>query len=290
MSETGAVDTDVIEPDELIKRFINFLKSYAGDSGSFKYREQARQLPITGGLSVVIDFNDLLAFDPSLATHVIYDPWICLETASLAIRRLEEEIDKDYVDKIREAGLEFRFRIRGSLNTQIPIYMIALKHLGKLITVEGTVTKVDKPEIEAEVLMFECQRCGERFAVPQIDGRYNPPTYCMNPRCRDKGPFITVDSESRFRDKQAVRIKAPLKGPYSGRGRKRQTVDLILRDDLIDKVERKNHIRATGILMRKETPAPKSNFISFKPYISVNYIEAVSSEEKREKLGVGEKT
>ncbi|WXG43167.1 MAG: LAGLIDADG family homing endonuclease [Promethearchaeati archaeon SRVP18_Atabeyarchaeia-1] len=274
-NESAADITD--EQADLFQRFQNFLKSFRTESGSLKYRETIQRLPVTGERSVIIDYNELLDFDPQLARQIIDDPEDCVKAASDSVKTIVELEDRDYVTKITESGHEFKARFRNVTTGKVKLRMIRANHIGKLIMVDGIITRVSEVKPQLLVALFECS-CGNKITVEQFEGRYLPPVTC--PACKREGPFNLIVEDSKFVDWQKIRIQEmPEELPP---GQMPRSLDAIIKDDLVDIARPGDRVAITGALMSLQDFAPKrGRLTTFRTYIDSNYVDTMDKESEK---------
>src|SRR2546430_13979180 len=58
-------------PEEV---FQDFFRSYLSDGMGSKYRKRLAQVSVSNGKSLIIDFDDLISFDPALARSIVERP------------------------------------------------------------------------------------------------------------------------------------------------------------------------------------------------------------------------
>lgn len=276
-------EASTVRPDQLedtYQRFTDFFKSFRSESGSLKYREMIQRLPVTGERSVVVDFNELLAQDPQLARQIIEDPEPCLKSASDAVKSIVDLEDRDYVSKITESGFEFKARLRNVSTGEVKLRMIRAIHIGKLIMVRGIVTRVSEVKPQLVIGIFECTSCGEKIPVPQVEGRFTPPSRCSNPKCGREGPFLLVVEDSKFVDWQKLRIQEmPEELPP---GQMPRSIDVIAKDDLVDTARPGDRVAMIGPLISVQDFAPKrGRLTTFRTFIDANYVDTKDKESEK---------
>jgi replicative DNA helicase Mcm len=269
--------TAVDEEADLFQRFQNFLKSFRTESGSLKYREIIQRLPVTGERSVVIDYNELLDFDPQLARQMIDDPEDCIKTASEAVKTVVGIEDRDYVTKVIEDGYEFKARFRNVTTGKVKLRMIRAHHIGKMIMVDGIITRVSEVKPQLLVATFECS-CGQKIFAEQFEGRYTAPPAC--PACKREGPFNLLVEESKFIDWQKIRIQEmPEELPP---GQMPRSTDAIIKDDLVDIARPGDRVAIIGALMSVQDFAPKrGRLTTFRTYVDSNYVDTMDKESEK---------
>jgi replicative DNA helicase Mcm len=274
-NESATTATD--EQADMFQRFLNFLKSFRTESGSLKYREMIQRLPVTGERSVVIDYNELLDFDPQLARQILDEPEDFFKTTSDAVKTIVELEDRDYVTKITESGHEFRARLRNVTTGKVKLRMIRANHIGKLIMVDGIITRVSEVKPQLMVATFECS-CGQKQFIEQFEGRFTAPPAC--PACKREGPFNLIVEESKFIDWQKIRIQEmPEELPP---GQMPRSLDAIIKDDLVDIARPGDRVAIIGALMSVQDFAPKrGRLTTFRTYINSNYVDTMDKESEK---------
>ena len=80
----------------------------------------------------------------------------------------------------------------------------------KLRKVRGVVRSISEVRPYLKSAVFECQRCGNIFAVPQQGLKFSPPGMCQNEACGRNGPFKFRPDLSDIRDGQFVKLQDDL--------------------------------------------------------------------------------
>jgi len=275
-NQSATIRTD--EEIDVYQRYLTFFKSYRAESGSLKYREMIQRLPLTGERFVVIDFNELLRYDPQLAKQLIDRPeW--LKYASDAIKDVVDLEDHDYVLQVIEKGAEFKARLK-NLDSKVKLRLIRANHIGKIIMVDGIVTRVSEVKPQLVVGVFQCG-CGQKTdEIPQVEGRFTPPLKCSNPNCKREGSFTLLAEDSKFVDWQKIRIQEmPEELPP---GQMPRSTDAIVKEDLVDTARPGDRVALIGVLMSIQDFAPKrGRLTTFRTYMDTNYVDTKDKESER---------
>ncbi len=248
-------------------RFIEFLKSFETEDGRLKYRERIRRMILSRQRSLVIDFPDLMAFDRELAKGVIEKPEVYIEAANQAVADIVRIEDIEYAKSTRFFA---RFR---KLPEITPIRELRSSLIGRLIMVEGILTRATPVKQQLVEAVFECGMCGERVIVPQEGMSLTQPSRCPNPACGRKGSFKLITEESKFRDWQKLIIQErPEELPP---GQLPRSVDVIVKDDLVDRARPGDRVTVVGILgVKRDAPG---RVAMFSTYLEANYIEVAEA-------------
>ncbi|MFX1299428.1 MAG: LAGLIDADG family homing endonuclease [Promethearchaeota archaeon] len=260
------------EEIDFIARFEEFLKSYKTEEGDTPYYDAIGRLSLENLISVSIDFNHLLTFDPNLAEATKEDPKRAIEAASAAIRRILRIVDPDYSDTVE--NLHARFK---EVPDRVSVRFIRSEHIGQLIMVDALVTRVSdvKPLLVEGV--FQCRQCQEIIYVPQ-GNQFIAPSLCTNDACRSKGPFDLIPERSKFVDWQKIRLQE--KPEELPPGALPRALDCILQDDLVDIARPGDPCRVVGILRSTQdtTARTRRKAPTFSVFLATNYV-AVSERE-----------
>mgnify|MGYP000164963952 CR=1 FL=1 len=256
---------------EYVARFEEFLKGYQDLDGSHKYRELIKDMSLSGRLSLVVNYSDLLRYDPELARNLIDHPKEVIDAASNALKNVLSIVDKDYA----ESKEKFYVRFRG-LTTTIPLRKLRASHVGKLIQVSGILTRASQVKPLLIKGTFKCPHCGTLMVRPQPEGKLNPPAVCENPSCRRKGPFPLVEELSEFVDWQHIRIQErPEELPP---GQLPRFIDARLSADMVDIARPGDRVVVTGVYKARPDTTTPGKLATFSTFVEVNYIDTEEKE------------
>lgn len=185
-------EMEIIDPQE---RFQNFFKTE-------EYRKRLSQMAMGGRTSVIVAFEDLLAFDQKLAEELLDKPEEYLKHASnAAFAQLQIE-DPEYAERIPLVDV----RLVGLLEVA-PLRKLGSEQMGKIVMVEGIVVRASPVRPMVMQGAFRCKRCGTITPVKQTGSFLKAPFACSSPDCGSKGLYEFVQEESTFIDSQELRIQ-----------------------------------------------------------------------------------
>ncbi|MFW9983269.1 MAG: minichromosome maintenance protein MCM [Candidatus Odinarchaeota archaeon] len=263
------------EEIDFIARFEEFLKSYKTEEGDTPYHDAIGRLSLENLISVSIDFNHLLTFDPDLAEATKEGPKRAIDAASAAIRRILRIVDPDYSETVE--NLHARFK---EVPDRVSVRFIRSEHIGQLIMVDALVTRVSdvKPLLVEGV--FQCRQCQEIIYVPQAN-QFIAPSLCTNDACRSKGPFELIPERSKFVDWQKIRLQE--KPEELPPGALPRALDCILQDDLVDIARPGDPGRVVGILRSTQdvTARSRRKAPTFSVFLATNFVEVSEREADR---------
>ncbi len=269
------MERTLVEGVNISERFAEFYRSFKDQFGEYKYRKRIARMALEGSTSLMIDFEDLLTFDPELAGRLVEEPKLVLRAASDAIKEVMKVENADYASSVEE----FFARIRNVPESlRIPIRGIRAVHLNRLIAVEGIVTKISPVKQQLVEAVFRCRECGEEVRIPQRGRGLEKPLQC--PRCasegRKKHEFDLVLERSKFIDWQKfVLQERPEELPP---GQLPRSIEVIATHDLVDVVRPGDRAVVTGVLSVVMERARKDQPPIFQTYLEANSIEVSSKE------------
>lgn len=267
--------TQVVEGINLAEKFIDFFRSFKDETGEYKYRGRIARMALEGSTSLLLDFDDLLLYDDSLAERVIEEPKLSLKAATEALRDVMKVENADYASKKPELFVRVR---RLPENLRIPIRKVRAIHLSRLIAVEGVVTKISPVKQLLSVALFKCKECGEEISVPQFGEGLEKPSVC--PACqgegRRKGDFELLSEKSSFIDWQRfVLQERPEELPS---GQLPRSIDVVATHDLVDVARPGDRAIVTGVLTVVPEKSIRGQPPLFQMYLEANNIEVASKE------------
>jgi len=248
------------------ERFQDFLKSE-------KYRQRISQMAITGSTSLIVDFEDLLATDSTLAESIIEKPDEYLDYANRAAYAQLQIEDPEYAEGIGAVNVQFR----GLPETTL-LRALGSDHIGKLVMVEGIIVRATYVRPMVIRGAFRCKRCGTISYVDQTGPFLGAPFACTDPACRRKGPFDFVQEESTFIDSQEIRIQERPEELPPGQLPRWVNIRLVGRD-LVDVARPGDHVSVVGIVRAVAPTLPRVGKLRvFRLHLDGNFIDVVSKE------------
>ncbi|MFH1592903.1 MAG: minichromosome maintenance protein MCM [Candidatus Woesearchaeota archaeon] len=253
-----------MEISEQIEKFKEFIElNYLKD-----LHKQVRK----GRGALVIDFSELVRFDPELAEQLLAEPEDCIKAAEMAVDQFD-------------LGKSLRVRFRNLPDSEkIEIKNIRSEHLGLFIAFDGIVRQASDVRPQVVSAKFECPSCGNNISILQVDTKFKEPTRCS---CGRRGKFRLLNKS--LVDAQRLVIEESPESLVGGEQPKRLSV--FLREDLVEPIMEKKTtpgslVRITGVL--KEVPVflrTGAQSIRYDLMLESNFIEPV--EETFEETDIG---
>jgi replicative DNA helicase Mcm len=256
---------ETVDPQE---QFQEFLKTE-------KYRQRISQMAVGGRTSLTIDFEDLLAFDQSLADELLARPDEYLRHANNAAYDQLRIEDLEYSEKLEAATVTARI-VR--LLQPAPLRKLGSDHIGRLVMVEGIVVRSTPVRPMIMQAAFKCKRCGEITPVNQTGQFVKAPFACTNPSCNAKGPFEFVQEESSFIDSQDLRLQERPEDLPPGQLPRVLNAKLI-GTEIVDVARPGDHVSIVGVVRAFAPARPGVGKLrTFVLFLDVNSVEVLGKE------------
>ena len=248
------------------ERFQNFLKSD-------RYRQWLSQMAIKGSFSLTIYFEDLLMADQPLAESIIEKPDEYLEYANAAAFDQLRFEDPEYAEKIKDIGVTVRFR---DLSRLTQMRDLGSEHVGKLVMIEGIITRATVVRPLVTLAMFMCRRCLQKTDNAQSGTFLTFPAKC--PQCGRTGPFDFVQEESEFIDSQRIRIQEYPEELPPGQTPRSLDIDLIGKD-IVDTGRPGDRVYIVGTVRAEAPSYPRVGKLrAFNLQLEANFIDSAGKE------------
>jgi len=210
-------------------------------------KDEISKIIKSGGISLVIPYNNILSVDHKLAEELLNNPKKILQILS------------EYFTKKLSLEHKINVRVKDLPDThKIRIRDIRSTHLGKLIETEGIIKiSSEVRPVVIEVLYYHTE-CGGRFWYKTANFKLEKPTICEICR-RTTGKFIELDKKTI--DVQRLLIEELPE--QIEKGEQPAQIVVILTEDLCEpKMERKTipgtRVKVTGIVEAFQTQKTKA--------------------------------
>jgi len=251
--------------------FQDFFRSYQADQVGSKYRKRLAQVAVNNGISLIIDFDDLIAFDPALARSVTERPDDFIGYASSAATAQMRVEDPEYAE---HAGRIFaRFR---RLPEKRSLRKIGAEDMKKLALVEGIVVRTTQVRPMILKAVFRCRKCLEIVQEEQSgDLMRGPGPTC--PSCKQKTAWELLEEQCKFKNTQEARVQErPEDLPP---GQLPRYLDVRLEDDIVDSARPGDRVAVTSIVRaEKQYVGEKGRLRTFNLYLEANFVDVVGKE------------
>ncbi|MFX1391394.1 MAG: MCM family protein, partial [Promethearchaeota archaeon] len=259
------------QPIDKVQRFDDFYRSFQESPGEYKYQDQINEIYAKGDNTLIIFYEDLLAYDPDIAELLKKDPEALIEDAVEAFKNLlkfqgSQLMNQDYFVRITTKDK------KSSLF--IPLRGLRAKHISTLVWSKGILVRCSAIRPKLEKASFICNICGAQFEIPQLSPRLRWPKFCIGKNCKARAQtdFRLISKHSEFIDWQSIMIQEiPEDLPP---GRIPRAVQAILTYDLVDSIKPGDRVKLMGIYKSVIAQSPKNiNSTLFKTYFDINFID-----------------
>jgi len=121
------------------------------------------------------------------------------------------------------------------------------KLIGKLVTIQGTVTRTSEVLPELIYGRFQCLQCGTESANIEQQFKFTQPTKCQNPTCVNTSKWQLDMNRSVFADWQRIRVQENQNEIPSGS--MPRCIDIILRNTCVERAKAGDKAKFSGSLL-----------------------------------------
>ena len=257
--------TTLQNPEE---KFQDFLRSFVADD-EYKYRKRLGNVAIAGSKSLLVDFEDLIAFDPDLARSILDKPDEYLEYLDRSAWAQLKIEDPEYAEVIKRLRVRFR-----KLPERHNLRKIGSENIGRLLLIDGIIVRSTSVKPLLIRAAFQCRKCNAMSYVEQAGTLMRGPGVCAH--CRSK-VFEFMEKQSIFMNSQEIRIQErPEDLPP---GQLPRAMDIRLSEDLVDIARPGDRVSVTGVARaQQEFVGRKTRLRTFDLLLDANYIDVVGKE------------
>ncbi len=251
------------------ERLLDFLKTFKDESGEYKYRKKLTLMSLTGQKSLVVDFEDLIVYDPELSRRIEEDPDTLLEIVGKAALTQMAIEAPEYAEQLGKVFVRFR-----RLPDKTPLRKIGSEHLNRLLLVDGIVVRATPVKPTIVKAAFQCRNCNETTLIDQKGQLLRGPSLC--PYCKNKVLDFDI-KKSVFMNSQELRIQERPEDLPPGQLPRAVDVDVV--EDLVDVARPGDRVSVTGILRAlQEVSAKGGRLRTFDLRVDANFIDIPSRE------------
>ncbi|KAM3194283.1 hypothetical protein ACQJBY_070760 [Aegilops geniculata] len=286
--EFDAADGEAYKYAEHVPKLAEFLCSFHSDDlrRILLHPESTLHFPL------VIDFAELLDFDPGLAKILYNDPKGFLPDFDVAAQRAQSEVLRilrmgealGSPDELRPAAVQkgfvhVRVNVCGSPlefpESSPSIGKVRVKHRGILLTLKGTVIRSGGVKMIEGERWYQCRKCNCRFRChPELEAgnRITLPASCpsMSSKGCQSASFQLIGDSITCHDYQEIKIQESVQ--LLDVGSIPRSMPVILMDDLVDLVKAGDDVIVTGILSAKWSSDVKDVRCNLDPMFIANHV------------------
>ncbi|XP_024518384.1 probable DNA helicase MCM9 [Selaginella moellendorffii] len=226
--------------------------------------------------SVHVDFAELLEAHPKLSHELYFQPGKVLPLFDAAALAVLQKLDKG--NKVMKR-VHVRLVVQGSAlerpEVNPSIGRIRVKHLGKLVTLKGTIIRSGGVKILEGEREYECTKCKRSFKLfPELEtgSGVELPRRCPSQRTKPctGSTFRCIEDSKVSHDYQEIKMQENLQ--TLGVGSVPRSIVAILQDDLVDTVQAGDDVVATGELFSRWRRSCKDARCDIEIMLRVNYV------------------
>ncbi|TPX38673.1 hypothetical protein SeMB42_g06603 [Synchytrium endobioticum] len=265
--------TDLLQDELQAERSRFFQEFIDQDYGESEYKDQIRRMLAAGGRRLIVNINHLRTYNTEYAQGLLLAPQDYLPPFDKALKDVVLAMhnparDGKVIDNTYHVGFE------GSFGDHLlsPRNLSAI-HLGKLICVEGIVTRCSLVRPKVQRSIHYCAVTNVFHARNHDDGNlFGGPIY---PKEDAEGnPLETEFGWSTYRDYQTISLQEmPERAPA---GQLPRPIDVILDDDIVDVCKPGDRIRIVGVYRSTTKKNPRSSV--FPTVLVANHIRHLGKE------------
>ena len=250
------------------ERFQDFLRSFAVEE-EYKYRKRLGHVALSGTRSLVVDFEDLIAFDPELARFILDKPDEYLEYLDRSAWAQLKIEDPEYAEIIKRLRVRFR-----KLPEKQSLRVIGSENIGRMLCIDGIIVRSTSVKPLLIKAAFQCRKCNAMAYVEQAGILMRGPGVCAH--CRSR-VFEFMEKLSTFMNSQEIRIQErPEDLPP---GQLPRAMDIKLSEDLVDIARPGDRVSITGVARaQQEYVGRKARLRTFDLLLDANYVDIVGKE------------
>ncbi|RDD54122.1 MAG: Minichromosome maintenance protein MCM [Candidatus Korarchaeota archaeon NZ13-K] len=282
--------------EELVEKYKYFLRYYRDEEGEPLYSSEMARLIEEQRRSLSVNWYHIYNFGPDfreIAEDIVIHPTLHIMAGSSALRELVMELIPSLTEDMRiyaEGDFHLRFY---NVPTKTPFRDLTKVSIGRLIEVEGIITRVSDVYDKLVRASFVCNNCGRIEEVEVLGERLR-----ALERCPECGAPMKLDHEmSRFMRWRSVRVQErPEDLPP---GMMPEHIDGILTDDIVDDVKPGDRVRITAIVRIKPSRREEGKEgLIYKRYLEIVHVEVpnrvyekleITPEDEREILRLAER-
>lgn len=259
-----------IPQDQIRETFENFLRE--------KYAREIVELENADKGSLSIAFLDIDAFS---VKHRIDFADLLLEDADTFLEFLTHALRS--ITRVDKARVRI---IRLPKALKMEIREIRADDVGRLISIEGVVSKVTPVMPQIVEAVFECPFCGHIFSIGQNSNQFKEPRMCEQESggCGKKGQLKLLEEKSRYTNAQKIRLQDALEDLRGGE--LPQGIDVNLQEDLTGRVVPGDRVVMAGILRQSQKRTQFGKLTTFQTFIDANSLEL--KEEAAEEVDISD--
>ncbi len=212
--------------------------------------------------SLHIDYKQLEKLDPDLADALTKQPELVIAAAEDAVKQLNLPVS---------VGGTFEPHVRFvNLPDESLIEHLGSTNIRELVSFKCVVTKRAEMMHRVKVAVYKCDLCDNQIRLP-VSKNFTPPKRCDS--CK-KLALRRLEEDSTYVDMQRAEVQELLERVRGGAPAAH--IELLLEDDLVNKIAPGDNISVAGILRLKPPMKPRQKQdLIYSRYVEVNSVTSL---------------
>lgn len=216
---------------DVTNNFIEFLET------SPKYKSYVDEVIQKNESTLLIDINEVFDFSENLYIYIIQNFGFITSELSKAIETFSLKHFNKKIMSVSFKNLDFVYKIRDLKSNK----------LGQLVSFSGTATRTTQVRPELIKGCFSCKDCGTIINNVDQEFKYTEPLICSNHLCTNRKLWNINIEESVFANWQRIHVQENTNEIPPGS--LPRYIDVIVRNDLVEKVRAGDNLIFTGYLI-----------------------------------------
>eukprot|EP00924_Labyrinthula_sp_SR-Ha-C_P002336 snap_masked-scaffold_16-processed-gene-1.34-mRNA-1 protein AED:0.04 eAED:0.04 QI:0/-1/0/1/-1/1/1/0/758 len=282
LSKLFSFEQLVVNPDSIVNQTKQIQqRKHIYQPLNLVYEEQTKKFDTYSQNVFKVDFMHLLVYNEDLA-FLLQDRYYYLEIyllrtiAKFYASKLPHEEKLLDLDSEYSLRLLFSFSFFNLPNNEVSNFTLLQQErrlsslisssVGKLLCIEGTVTRTSQSYSRLFLGSFECQYCFTVIANVEQKFKFTTPRKCTNPKCVMYKPpggearataFELLDEESKYVDWQKVTVQEPNELVTAGSAPR--TITAVAEGHLVEKCKPGDKFFFTGVILAEPDSSKLAN-------------------------------
>ncbi|CAG8593844.1 5274_t:CDS:10 [Acaulospora colombiana] len=267
----------------LVILFYLFLKlgkvlSTRTEGATSSYKDEIRQLLDKGEKRLIINLNDLRHYHAENSEKLLDLPNEWIPPFEKALKEVAINIQDPVKHNVEDQRLYVGFT--GNFHYHLNPGTLRSFHLGKLVSIEGIVSRCSLVRLKLAKSVHYCEKTGVFYFKEYQDsttiGNHVPTPSGYPTEDENGNPLTTEFGYSVYRDHQMICLQEMPEKAHAGQ--LLRSVDVILDDDLVDKVKPGDRIQLAGCYRAIGKPNQGSSSSTFRTVIVATNITILSGD------------
>ncbi|CAG8438055.1 14721_t:CDS:10 [Acaulospora morrowiae] len=270
--------------DDVFTERVRFLKEFleANTESDINYRTEIRRLLDNNEKRLIINLNGLRRYHAENSERLLDLPNEWIPPFEKALKEVAINIQDPTKHNVEDQRLYVGFT--GNFRYHINPGTLRSFHLGKLISIEGIVSRCSLVRLKLAKSVHYCEKTGVFYFKEYQDsttiGNHVPTPPGYPTEDENGNPLTTEFGYSVYRDHQTICLQEMPEKAHAGQ--LLRSVDVVLDDDLVDKVKPGDRIQLAGCYRAIGKPAQGSSSATFRTVIVATNITILSGDVGRQ--------